>query len=366
MVLPKPNLGRTGTSPNLNMPRPALLTFLLAAVVARADDSTFDAATTDVRPGVDHRVILHVCDPDGTPLRPLVGDVDVRNRWGRQGGTSVSGDGRLVAFEAFPSDTPRNIPGSHIFVVDFDGTNVRDLGDGTAASISPDGTRIAYSRLGPAAARDGARSSGTSIWMQDLVTEEKFLLVDDGGFAPHWSPDGQTIAYTGGPDPDTGGSHNGFYSDNQGVIRLFDVATGATRNAYPAGQSPFGSIYFAFGWATDGTRRIVFGGRKTDVAEELVAVIDVDAGIESLRTVRTHPPDGDVRIMGPMIFTPDHRSVLLISETGGWKRQTEISLADGQIRRVLPGPPPETNAIDPAYTPDGRHLILSLAGGKTW
>ena len=348
------------------MPRPALLIFFLAAVVARADDPKFDAATIDVRPGVDHRVILHVCDPDGTPVRPLVGDFDLRNRWDRQGGTSVSADGRRVAFEAFSSDTPRNISGSHIFVVDFDGSNVRDLGDGTAPSISPDGTRIAYSRLGPAAARDGARSSGTSIWMQDLVTDEKFLLVDDGGFAPHWSPDGQTIAYTGGPDPATGEPHNGFHSDNQGVIRLFDVATGATRNVYSSQQSPFRSIYFAYAWATDGTRRIVYGGRKRNAAGESIAIIDVDVGIETLRTVRTQSTGDTVRILGPMIFTPDHQSVLLISKPDGWKQQTELSLADGQTQQILPGQPSETNAIDPVYTPDGRHLILSLAGGKTW
>ena len=43
-----------------------------------------------------------------------------------------------------------------------------------------------------------------------------------------------------------------------------------------------------------------------------------------------------------------------------------VSYPDGKVLGELPGLPSNLNAIDPAFTPGSRHLLLSINKGAEW
>ncbi|HNN56756.1 MAG TPA: S9 family peptidase, partial [Novosphingobium sp.] len=65
--------------------------------------------------------------------------------------------------------------------------------------ISPDGTRIVYTRLTGDIMTDSDRAS---LWLVDVASGEQQPLLPDGARQPRWSPDGKRIAYVG---KDSGG-----------------------------------------------------------------------------------------------------------------------------------------------------------------
>jgi Tol biopolymer transport system component len=65
----------------------------------------------------------------------------------------------------------------------------------TAPSWSPDGTRVAIQRSGPAA----------GVWVLEVAAGTMgFVPHTDNGFHPAWSPDGARIAFARGGDQDDG------------------------------------------------------------------------------------------------------------------------------------------------------------------
>ena len=93
---------------------------------------------------------------------------------------------------AFIRDSPRN--GTDIFTINLDGTGLTKLTDDPgfyeeSLAVSPDGTKIAYSRYN--------RSSEIFVMDADGSNVENLTRtgrVDE--FGPDWSPDGQKIAFT--------------------------------------------------------------------------------------------------------------------------------------------------------------------------
>ena len=88
--------------------------------------------------------------------------------------------------------------GSEIFVMNADGTNVRQLTsteyDNFWASWSPDGTQIAFT---------SDRGRGAEIYLMDADgTNVRQLTSTEYNFASAWSPDGTQIAFIGNLDYD--------------------------------------------------------------------------------------------------------------------------------------------------------------------
>jgi Tol biopolymer transport system component len=143
---------------------------------------------------------LYTMEADGSNVRPLIvikldealGDEDL-------GSAIWSPDGSKIAFIRTP---PGLQDQQHLYLMDADGSNIRELpmGEGTTyatnLSWSPDGTRIAFERFG----ENGIQPLGVLELATGQVTSAGPQL-GDNGVAFEWSPDGRMILAVPGDDP---------------------------------------------------------------------------------------------------------------------------------------------------------------------
>jgi len=147
---------------------------------------------------------IYVMDADGSNLRQLT-DHPANDIW-----PEWSPDGKRVAF---PSRRDGNF---EIYVVDADGTNLQRLtntpGHEDFPAWSPDGTQIVFSRV---EGDDGTYVMAVPAKMGDDGTEQgpadEQKLLDFPVLEPAWSPDGTRIAF--------GSDHEGFRA-----IYVMDIA----------------------------------------------------------------------------------------------------------------------------------------------
>lgn len=139
----------------------------------------------------DGKRIVFLSNRDGVDDLYLVGaDGGGEERLTRtaeeEGHAAWSADGRQIRFAVFADDASR------IDAIDADGKNERRLGSvpGRSATLSPDGTRVLYSR--------GSWTAVTLLSANLDGSQEKQLK--EGApvlWNVRWSPDGKQIAYTG-------------------------------------------------------------------------------------------------------------------------------------------------------------------------
>jgi TolB protein len=111
---------------------------------------------------------LYVMNPDGSNIRRLT------NLLADLGEASVSPDGSRIAFT--------NHSAGEIDVVRSDGTGLAGITQGGGANWSPDGSQMAITRNG-------------GIFVVDADGTDAHQVTTDGGQDAAWSPDGSRIAY---------------------------------------------------------------------------------------------------------------------------------------------------------------------------
>lgn len=116
-----------------------------------------------------------------------------------------SPDGGKIAFITTP-DSPTPFTVGELWVMDSDGSDARrlaeaDAGHGYAANWSPDGSRIAFIR------RENPRDVNADHSSDSLISNIYLVDLQSGGLhpltsltdgrveTPHWSPDGNTLAF---------------------------------------------------------------------------------------------------------------------------------------------------------------------------
>jgi Tol biopolymer transport system component len=240
------------------------------------DDGIFQLFRMDLAGGTARRVLAHSmqaaqlsASPDGrqllfissvksqpdlflvnlgdNSLRQLTSDMALETspRW--------LPDGKRVVFQSFRDGSPR------LYTMNTDGTNIRRLTDGdkgeeSAPSVSPDGTRVAYTLT------TGRRTS--QIRIVDIATGKSVAVGvepakgDESG--PQWSPDGQSIAYA--RNDGTAGHIVTARADGTNKQTLTTGA--ADRNDLPQ-------------WSPDG-RRIAYLSMKKPSNRQAVYVMDAD------------------------------------------------------------------------------------------
>jgi Tol biopolymer transport system component len=277
-------------------------------------------------------------------------------------------DGSAVAFVS-----ERNGPRSVWKVGQFGGGATLLLSDAEYPAISPDGTRIAFSRT------DG--SAELRIWvapLTDLARATK-LTGSEHGLWDHkhvaWSPDGRTLSYSSQANlwvvPASGGtprrltlgndgvgdsawSSDGEYiyydSWREGTLALWRIRrTGGTPRRLTQGtgfeSEPSVSV--------DGSR---FGYSTGDPGSGAV-IADLDTGDQT--TV------GLMRSILLASLSPDGSRMVFVSER--WDRRAE--LAEQSLDDGAPAGPPrrltnqEGDATHPTYSPDGRWIAYYLIEG---
>lgn len=196
-----------------------------------------------------------------------------------------------------------------------------DMESASNPQISPDGSRIIFTRGGVDAVNDRRYSS---IWIMEADGSRKRFLTD--GSSPTWSPDGTRIAYTTSGEP----------QGNQIFVRWMD-AEGATTQITRVERGP-GSLR----WSPDGTQ-IAF----------TMSVEDIEAW-----SVKLPPrPEGAQWTEGPKIVTrlnyradrrgfvdTSHSHIFVVPAEGGTPRR----LTDG-----------EWNHSGPEWTPNGEEILFN-------
>lgn len=251
--------------------RRAVATFaatLCGATLAACNDTTSPATPPDDTP--DTAVYDLIFQQDAFPLNAW--DLRIRRAGGGDHALlfgqqlygvepSASRDGRTIVFQGFGAwaDDP-----SDLWIIRAGAAAERvPLPRGNqefAPSLSPDGTRIAYTRLGD--------DRNAHLWTANVDgSNQRQLLASDIGIetlsaTPAWSPDGARIAWSFGPP---------------GSLRIAVInADGSNFRRLSADVA--GAVDLDANWSPDGTQ-IAFVRMRTPAASDLI-IVTVATGTE--------------------------------------------------------------------------------------
>jgi TolB protein len=219
-----------------------------------------------------------------------------------------SPDGSRIAFVTSPPGyLTRNAGDGDIYVMDADGTGVRQLTQGSDASSpawSPDGSQIAF-----------VRNQGLELVVMDADGSNEQVIASRRGYYqwPAWSPDGRSIAYQS--TIAVGDEFTAIFTiqpDGTGERQLTD---GSASEGFPA-------------WSPDGSR-IAYS------AADRLWIMDGDGAHSRQATHCGLPCVGD---FAPA-WSPDGSQLVFVrqEEGGAARRLYVVDLATQGVRSLTPG-----------------------------
>ena len=254
---------------------------------------------------------IYVMDADGSNVVQLIDDPTVHEL-----DPTWSPDGALIAYTTMSADG--SLAGG-VFVIDPDETEPI-LVDGAFAyappAWSPDGALLAV----------GGDGSERGIGVYDIARNELERLTEDGGTAPHWAPDGGSIAYNVATDG-----------------RTVQVASG---DVHEVTSDDWNDVVGH--WTDDGARLVFVSDRDTDQAagSRRSWIVDAAGGEPELF--------GDVLGAFARWPSPDGAWLAYASDDG-----LHLSRADGSEDRSISTTIPADQG--PSWAPDSTAFVFSTA-----
>lgn len=219
---------------------------------------------------------------------------------------------------------------SSVFIMDADGTNQRPLFpypvSASALDVSPDGTRIAYSRSG---------RLGLDVWVSDFGGGNAVNLTDSSGiseFGPSWSPDGSRIAFMANPS----GNGDVFIMDADGQ-NIVNLTNHPASDGGPA-------------WSPDGNR-IAFHSNRDGPTQ--IYLMNADGS--GIRNVTNNTSENTFHIEAA--WSPDGNRIAFV-EVVGLERHIYLINITGEPPQALFTEPSE--ARHPSWSPDASRIAFSL------
>lgn len=225
------------------------------------------------------------------------------------------------------------------------------------ATLSPDGTRVAYVQANnvyvqsladlriTALTTDGGphRVNGTTDW----VNEEEFRLRN----GLRWSPDGRQVAYwqfdtTGVQDFTLVNLTEGRYprltpiaypkvGEVNSACRVGVVsAEGGPTRWFASNPDPRNHYIPRMEWAPDGSRVLFQQLNRLQNTNEVIAA---DPATGALTVLFTDRDEAWVEVMDEFHWVDEGRRFLWLSERDGWKHLYSVGVADGAVRLLTPG-----------------------------
>ena len=267
---------------------------------------------------------IFVGNVDGSDMKRLVDIATYQSH----GSPSWSQDGKRITFDAWQSQKGQRFSDGHVFVVNSDGTNPRDIGPGFMPSLSPKGHRVAFTRMGD-------ENTG-GVWIAEVEDPTACAQIDPSGWGTDWSPNGLFIAYTRG-----------------GELILFDTIEGTLRPVFNQQSKPFSQIQWNFNWSSD-SRQIAFKAITED-QRSVLATVDVFDEKHEVKViyegnfqpgVSWHPNRQQIFVSMP---DPDHENL---------PRIFRVNVQPPGPPVLLSHQPPDRKLHDPAISPDGKRLAV--------
>jgi Tol biopolymer transport system component len=231
---------------------------------------------------------------------------------------------------------------SQIFIVNSDGTNIRQLTHYLNGACnfdwSPDGKQIVF--VSPCTERASQYlSSGLYVFDIDTGNVKELFSGPAGDFEPAWSPDGTKIAYTSARD---GSWQIYVYDRGKDTSTRLTSSENNVQSRYPA-------------WSPDG-KKIVYTVRRFALLQ--IWVMDAD-GNNKEQLVR---PGGSTSDYLPA-WSPDNKYVLF-SEAN-----SDLSAPSLLMRFVLGSQsaktvPVQIPVVDVDFSPDGQWIAYETLDAK--
>lgn len=229
---------------------------------------------------------------------------------------------------AFVSNRDGN---NEIYLMDADGTNpqrlTNDLQSDTEPSLSPDGTRVAFTR------QVGAGFLETDIFVVgvDGANLQRLTNSPQRESNPSWSPEGTKIAFTFNP----GGS---------GTIEIF-VMDADGSNLQQLTDSP--SEDSDPSWSPDGTKIAFMSARD---GNEEIYVMDADGSNQ--KNLSNHP-----FVDSLPSWSPDGTKIAFVSLRDSFNSEIYVMNADGSNQQRLT----DHFSFDsqPSWSPDGTKVVFA-------